>query len=92
MEVRDIFNFASPPEVLTAQDKYCTSYYGCLAGWDLGSTAAKSYFAAQQVGVKLAWGVPRGTRTYLLQQSLALLGPPVPGPRSWPASPDSSPA
>ena len=71
VEVRDIFNFASSPEVLTAKDKYCTSYYGCLAGWDLGSTAAKSYFAAQQVGVKLAWGVPRGTRTYLLQQCLA---------------------
>ena len=69
--MRDIFGFASPPEVLTAQDKYCTSYYGCLAGWDLGSAAAKSYYAAQQVGLKLAWGVPRGTRTYLLQQCLA---------------------
>ena len=42
VEVRDIFNFASPPEVLTAQDNYCTSYYSCLAGWDLGSTAATS--------------------------------------------------
>ena len=53
MEVRDIFNFTSPPEVLTAQNKYYTSCYGCLAGWDLGSAAAKSYFAAQQVGMKL---------------------------------------
>jgi hypothetical protein len=71
VEVRDTFSFASPPEVLTALDKYCTSYYGCLAGWDLGCTASKSFFSAQQVGVKLAWGVPRGTRTYLLQQCLA---------------------
>ena len=71
VEVRDSFGFATPPEVLTAMDTYCTSYYGCLAGWDLGSDASKSYYAAQQVGVKLAWGVPRGTRTYLLQQCLA---------------------
>ena len=71
MEVRDSFGFATPPEVLTAMDTYCTSYYGCLAGWDLGSDASKSYFAAQKVGVKLAWGVPRATRTYLLQQCLA---------------------
>ena len=71
VEVRDIFSFASPPDILTALDKYCTSYYGCLAGWDLGSAAAKSFFSAQQVGVKLTWGVPRGTRTYLLQQCLA---------------------
>ena len=50
---------------------YCTSFYGCLAGWDLGSAAAAAYFSAQTVGVKLAWGVPRATNTYLVQQCLA---------------------
>jgi hypothetical protein len=71
VEVRDSFGFASPPEVLTALNLYCTSYYGCLAGWDLGSAAAAAYFSAQTVGIKLAWGVPRATRTYLVQQCLA---------------------
>ena len=72
VEVRDSFGFATPPEILTALDTYCTSYYGCLASWDLGSDATKSYYAALQVGVKLAWGVPRATHTYFVQQCLAL--------------------
>ena len=71
VEVRETFSFASPPEVLTALDKYCTSYYGCLAGWNLSSDAAKSFFSAQTVAVKLAWGVPRGTHKYFVQQCLA---------------------
>ena len=71
VEVRDSFGFASPPEVLTALNLYCTSYYGCLAGWDLGSATAGAFFSAQTVGIKLAWGVPRATRTYLVQQCLA---------------------
>ena len=71
VEVRESFGFASPPEVLTALNIYCTSYYGCLAGWDLGSAAAASFFSAQTVGVKLTWGVPRATHTYFVQQCLA---------------------
>ena len=62
---------ASPPEVLTDLDKCCSSYYGCLAGWNLASDAAKSFFSSEQVAVRLAWGVPRGTHKYLLQQCLA---------------------
>ena len=71
VEVRDSFGFASPPEVLTALNLYCSSYYGCLAGWDLGSAASAAYYSAQTVGVKLAWGVPRATHTYFVQQCLA---------------------
>ena len=89
VEVRDSFGFASPPEVLTALNLYCSSYYGCLAGWDLGSAASAAYYSAQTVGVKLAWGVPRATHTYFVQQCLAP-GPPAPGPRSWRGLPASS--
>ena len=71
VEVRESFGFASPPEVLTALNLYCTSYYGCLAGWDLGSAGASAFYSAQTVGVKLAWGVPRATHTYFVQQCLA---------------------
>ena len=71
VEVRDSFGFASPPKVLTALNLYCTSYYGCLAGWDLGSAATAAYFSAQTVDVKLARGVPRATHTYFVQQCLA---------------------
>ena len=58
VEVRESFGFTSLPDVLTALNIYCTSYYaivyGCLAGWDLGSAAAAAFFSAQTVGVKLA--------------------------------------
>ena len=85
VEVRESFGFASPSEVLTALNIYCTSYYGCLAGWDLGSAAAGAFFSVQTVGVKLAWGVPRA-HTPTLCSSAWPPGPPVPGPRSWPGS------
>ena len=63
VEVRESFGFASPPEVLTTLNIYCTSYYICLAGWDLGSHATAAFFSA--------WGVPRATHTYFVQQCLA---------------------
>ena len=33
--------------------------------------SAGAYYSAQAVGIKLAWGVPRATHTYLVQQCLA---------------------
>ena len=62
--------FASPVEVLTASDIYLADYYGCLAGWDLGSDKAKMFFNAWNMHVKLTWKVPRNTKTFLLQHVL----------------------
>ena len=39
--------------------------------WDLGGEKAGQVFNSWTTAIKLAWGVPRGTRTYLVQQVLA---------------------
>ena len=71
VELREMLYFASPVEVLAATEIYCSDYYGCLAGWDLGGDKAKMFFNAWNTHVKLSWNVPRQTRTYLLQHVLA---------------------
>ena len=71
LNVRDTFKFASPVEVLGALNTYCSSYYGCLAGWDLGGELANQFYNCWKTNVKLAWSVPRATRTYLVQQVLS---------------------
>ena len=71
VDIRDTFDFASLVEVLAACNVYCSDYYGTLAAWDLETEKAASFFNAWTTNVKLAWDVPRGTRTYLLQQVLA---------------------
>ena len=42
-----------------------------MAGWDLGGDSAESFYNAWKTNVKLAWRVPRSTKTFLLQQVLA---------------------
>ena len=69
-EVREAFGFASPVEVLSALKVYCSSFYGCML-WDLGGEGARQVFNSWTTAVKLAWEVPRGTRTYLVQRVLS---------------------
>ena len=70
VEIRETFGFASPVEILTALKIYCSSFYGCML-WELGGDKAAQVFNAWTTAVKLTWRVPRGTRTYLVQQVLA---------------------
>jgi hypothetical protein len=70
VEVRTMFEWASPTEVLQALKTYCSSFYGAML-WDLGGTCASHVYTAWDLAVKLAWGCPRGTRTFLLQQVLS---------------------
>ena len=69
VEIRESFSFASPVEILSAVKVYCCSFYGCML-WDLGGEGASQVFNAWTTAVKLAWAVPRGTRSYLVQQVL----------------------
>ena len=39
--------------------------------WDFQGEAAKQYFNSWTTAVKLAWGCPRGTRSYLVKQVLS---------------------
>ena len=70
VDVRETFHFASPVEVQSALKVYCSSFYGCML-WDLGGEAASQVYNAWSTAVKLAWHVPRATRTYLVQHVLA---------------------
>ena len=70
MKLREAFYFAHPHEQMLATEKYCTSFYGSNLR-DLASPEAEMVFAAWRTGHKLAWGVHRGCRSYLVQQVLA---------------------
>ena len=70
VKIREAFYFAHPHEQILATEKYCTALYGSNL-WDLSSPEAEMVFAAWRTGHKLAWGVHRGCRSYLLQQVLA---------------------
>ena len=70
VEVRQSFSFASPVEIVKALHVYCTSHYGAML-WDLTSESSNQYFNAWTTALKLAWGCPRGTRTYLVENILS---------------------
>ena len=70
VEVRMMFEWAAPAEVLTALKTYCSDFYGSML-WNLGGEKASQVFSAWDTAVKLAWSCPRWTKTFLLQQVLA---------------------
>ena len=51
-------------------EKYATAAYGCCL-LDLRSSESNSYFSSWNTAVKLAWDVPRGCRSYFLNNILA---------------------
>ena len=69
VETREMFKFAAPAEVIKALKIHNSSFYGSNL-WDLGSDKAKNVYTAWNTAVKLAWGCPQQTRTYILQQML----------------------
>ena len=70
VKIRESFNFAHPIEQLNAIEKYCTSIYGSNL-YNFNKEEFGMICSAWRTSVKLAWGVHRGCRTYLLQQVLA---------------------
>ena len=57
-------------EQILATEKYWTAAYGSNL-WDLRSKEATMMVNAWRTGHKLAWGVPRSTHTYLVEEVLA---------------------
>jgi hypothetical protein len=70
VKMRETFGFAHPHEQIVAIEKYCTAAYGSNL-WDLNSQEARMFLSAWKTGHKLAWGVDRRCRTYLVQEVLA---------------------
>ena len=69
VEIREVFKFAAPQEIVKSLKIYSSSFYGsCL--WDLSGDKAKQVFSAWNTSIKLAWGCPQQTRSYFVQQLL----------------------
>ena len=69
VQIREVFKFAAPAEVLKSMKIYSNSFYGsCL--WDLAGVKAKQVYTAWNHTVRLIWGCPLWTRTYFVQQLL----------------------
>ena len=70
IEIRDTFSFAQPEQVLQAIKVYCGHYYGSML-WELDGDMVGQYCRAWNTCVKLTYGVPRSTHTYLVENLLA---------------------
>ena len=66
VELRDQLYFANPQHILKAAQVYCCDSYGSML-WELESDPAEQYFKAWNTFVKLTYGVPRSTFTYLIE-------------------------
>ena len=76
LKVRDMFSFAHPKEIITAIEKYCTSFHSSNL-WDLSSGAVQSIISAWHVNAKLSWNMNRDCRTYFVDHLLAPHCPPL---------------
>ena len=70
VKTREFFNFAHPEEVITATEKYNTSFYGHNL-WDLRNETSEMVFSSWRTNVKLIWGLPRNTKNYFVDKLLA---------------------
>ena len=70
LEVRNQLGFADPKIILRALQIFSEDAYGCML-WDLGSDMAESFFKCWNTNVKLVYGVPRSTFTYLVEGHFA---------------------
>ena len=66
LDVRNQLEFADAQIILRALQIFCEDGYGSML-WDLGSDAAESYFKCWNTNVKLVFGIPRNTFTYLAE-------------------------
>ena len=71
VSIRETFSFAEPQQILQAVEKYCGDHYGAML-WQFDSDMAGKYFRCWSTCVKLAWETPRATRSYLVDNLLAV--------------------
>ena len=69
-EIREMFCFADPVQVLKAVNIYCGDYYGSML-WDLYGDPAGKYYRCWNTCTKLTWNCPRSTHTYFVTCQLA---------------------
>ena len=70
VDIREQFSFAQPSQIVNMVQILCTDAYGSML-WDLQSNPAEQYFKCWNTAIKLVYGVPRNTYTYLVEGFLA---------------------
>ena len=65
-----MFEFAKPPQILTAVAVYAADFYGSNL-WNLFGEGAGQAFRTWNTCVKLAWEVPRWTHNYFVDNLLS---------------------
>ena len=66
VELREQLSFANPQQILQAVQVLSTDAYGSML-WELSSNPAEQYFKCWNTCIKLVYGVPRSTFTYLVE-------------------------
>ena len=69
MEIRELFGFAHPVQVLKAVNIYATHFYGSML-WNLYGNGANKVFRFRNTCVKLSWNIPRWTHNYFVEHLL----------------------
>ena len=70
VEVRDVFSFAQPEQILHAVRVFCGDWYGSML-WELDSEMCGQFCRTWNTCVKLVYEVPRSTHTYIVENLLA---------------------
>ena len=69
-DVREMFSFAQPNQIIQAVKTYCCSMHNCMT-WNLFSDMAKQFYNCWNTCVKLAWNVDRAAKSYFVDNLLA---------------------
>ena len=74
LEIREIFSFAHPLQILQAVNTYAAHFYGSML-WNLYGHSANRVFRSWNSCVKLSWKLPRWCHNYFVEN---LLSPNIP--------------
>ena len=69
-EILNLFSFATPEQKLVSIQTYACAWYGSNL-WDLYGDAAQKAYRSWKTTIKMAHGVPRQTRSYLVENFLS---------------------
>ena len=64
-EIREMFGFAKPNQVLSAVNTYACHFYGSML-WDLFGEMASQVYRSWNTCVKLAWFIPRSSHNFFV--------------------------
>ena len=70
VEIRNEMVLVKPQVVMKILQTYCHDAYGSML-WDLNSQEAESFYKCWNTNVKLVYGIPRNTFTYLVEGHFA---------------------